>query len=46
MSKRRYIQNLRSQTTIDNNGVKIPTLPYANYIKEQLINSFNMDVSS
>ena len=34
MSKRRYIQNLRSQTTIDNNGVKIPKLPEANYIKE------------
>lgn len=34
MSKRRYIQNLRSQTTIDNNGVKIPKLPDANYIKE------------
>lgn len=34
MSKRRYIQNLRSQTTIDNNGVKTPKLPEANYIKE------------
>ena len=34
MSKRRYIQNLRSQTTIDNNGVKIPKLPEANDIKE------------
>ena len=34
MSKRRYIQNLRSQTTIDNNGVKKPKLPEANDIKE------------
>ena len=34
MSKRRYIQNLRSQTTIDNNGGKKPKLPEANDIKE------------
>ena len=34
MSKRRYIQNLRSQTIIDNNGGKKPKLPEANDIKE------------
>lgn len=34
MSKRRYIQNLRSQTTIDANGGKKPKLPEANDIKE------------
>ena len=34
MSKRRYIQNLRSQTIINANGGKKPKLPEANDIKE------------
>lgn len=34
MSKRRYIQNLRSQTIINDEGVKKPKLPEANDIKE------------
>ena len=34
MSKRRYIQNLRSQTIINVNGGKKPKLPEANDIKE------------